>query len=398
MTPGAEDRIVSLMLGPRTSPSRRRRRGHGRADARRAARELEPARPGHAAHRGARPARRRRSCTDVSFELHAGEVLGVVALEGQGQEELFEVLAGVARGRTAASCAVDGAAGPLRSSGGRHPGGAGVRARRPAGGRCCRSAPCARTSRCRSRRRCAAGAPSTCGRERGRVDGAIERLQIDTRAQSEVRRLSGGNQQKVTIARWIADRRPHAAVLRPDPGHRYPDQAPDLPAAARARRCRRGRAAVHVRAGGGPARLRPGRSSSSAGGWWRRCPPRPPTSRPCCAPPTPCRPDAPSRRQVAEAGRRRDAAHERRTRDRRRPDAPIAGPRAARFVRRNGWVLGAVRAAGRACCSWRASSARTTAPPDLQSLATAVLPRRVRRRGADGRRHLRRHRPLGGRR
>ena len=40
--------------------------------------------------------------------------------------------------------------------------------------------------------------------ERTRVDGAIERLQIDTRAQSEVQRLSGGNQQKVTIARWIA--------------------------------------------------------------------------------------------------------------------------------------------------------------------------------------------------
>ena len=37
-----------------------------------------------------------------------------------------------------------------------------------------------------------------------RVDGAIERLQIDTRAQREVQRLSGGNQQKVTIARWIA--------------------------------------------------------------------------------------------------------------------------------------------------------------------------------------------------
>ena len=40
--------------------------------------------------------------------------------------------------------------------------------------------------------------------ERSRVDGAIQRLQIDTRAQSEVQRLSGGNQQKVTIARWIA--------------------------------------------------------------------------------------------------------------------------------------------------------------------------------------------------
>jgi ribose transport system ATP-binding protein len=36
------------------------------------------------------------------------------------------------------------------------------------------------------------------------VDGAITTLQIDTRAQGEVRRLSGGNQQKVTIARWVA--------------------------------------------------------------------------------------------------------------------------------------------------------------------------------------------------
>ena len=33
---------------------------------------------------------------------------------------------------------------------------------------------------------------------------AIDTLQIDTRAQGEVRRLSGGNQQKVTIARWVA--------------------------------------------------------------------------------------------------------------------------------------------------------------------------------------------------
>jgi ribose transport system ATP-binding protein len=36
------------------------------------------------------------------------------------------------------------------------------------------------------------------------VDAAIATLQIDTRAAAEVRRLSGGNQQKVTIARWVA--------------------------------------------------------------------------------------------------------------------------------------------------------------------------------------------------
>jgi len=46
--------------------------------------------------------------------------------------------------------------------------------------------------------------PIRMGREKAYVDKAIERLQIDTRAQGEVRRLSGGNQQKVTVARWIA--------------------------------------------------------------------------------------------------------------------------------------------------------------------------------------------------
>ena len=42
------------------------------------------------------------------------------------------------------------------------------------------------------------------GRERRTVDAAVARLQIDARAGGEVRRLSGGNQQKVTIARWVA--------------------------------------------------------------------------------------------------------------------------------------------------------------------------------------------------
>ena len=46
--------------------------------------------------------------------------------------------------------------------------------------------------------------PIDLGREATKVNAAVARLQIDSRAAGEVRRLSGGNQQKVTIARWVA--------------------------------------------------------------------------------------------------------------------------------------------------------------------------------------------------
>jgi ribose transport system ATP-binding protein len=46
--------------------------------------------------------------------------------------------------------------------------------------------------------------PINVGAESRRVAEAVAQLQIDTRAQRQVRRLSGGNQQKVTIARWLA--------------------------------------------------------------------------------------------------------------------------------------------------------------------------------------------------
>ncbi len=42
------------------------------------------------------------------------------------------------------------------------------------------------------------------GRERDKVNESVDRLQIDARAGAEVSRLSGGNQHKVTIARWVA--------------------------------------------------------------------------------------------------------------------------------------------------------------------------------------------------
>jgi ribose transport system ATP-binding protein len=139
---------------------------------------------------------------DVSFDLHDGEVLGVVALEGQGQDELFGVLSG-SRRVTGGTIEVEGRAVKFA-----HPADA-IREGLV-------YVPGDRTTALLMQRsvrenialpfsaRPAAWGPTDRAMEDDRVGGAIERLQIDTRAQSEVQRLSGGNQQKVTIARWIA--------------------------------------------------------------------------------------------------------------------------------------------------------------------------------------------------
>ena len=196
MAAGAEQRIVELMLGPQEPESTERTTTEAVTASRAVSVTGTPARL--AARSLAAGAR----LTDVSFELHAGEVLGVVALEGQGQEELFEVLAG-ARRPTSGELMVDGR--PMRL---RHPADAireglvyvpanRLEALLPQ--RSVRenialpmSAPVRRWGLIR-------------GADEGRVvSAAIDRLQIDTRAQREVRRLSGGNQQKVTIARWVA--------------------------------------------------------------------------------------------------------------------------------------------------------------------------------------------------
>ena len=125
-----------------------------------------------------------------------------MALEGQGQDELFGVLSGMRR-PSRGSLQVDG-----REVHFRHPADAirkglvyvpGDRVEALLMQRSVREN-IALPSTARPRR----WGPIDMGAERERVASAIKRLQIDTRAQGEVRRLSGGNQQKVTIARWIA--------------------------------------------------------------------------------------------------------------------------------------------------------------------------------------------------
>jgi ribose transport system ATP-binding protein len=192
LTEGSEDRIVELMLGriAEEMPALARRTA--------AAERPVDARPRLTTRNLASASK----LQDVSFELYPGEVLGVVALEGQGQDELFDVLAGSER-PTGGQLLVDGE--PVSF---RHPADA-IRA-----GLVYVAADRAEALLMqRSVRenvalpfvtRIRTWGPIDLGGETRRVGGAVKQLQIDMRAGSEVRRLSGGNQQKVTIARWVA--------------------------------------------------------------------------------------------------------------------------------------------------------------------------------------------------
>ena len=189
---GGEAQIVAAMLGEAGAAVRdvaRERRAAG-------------ARTGDAPRLVVRDLLIDRQDAGVSFEVQAGEVLGMAALEGQGQDRLFEILSGNVRA-AGGEILVDGR--PLRA---RHPYDA-IR-------RGVVLVPSNRLMALLPQRpireniaiplfnRLSRWGPITTDRERRQVADAVTRLSIDTRAAAPARRLSGGNQQKLTIGRWLA--------------------------------------------------------------------------------------------------------------------------------------------------------------------------------------------------
>jgi ribose transport system ATP-binding protein len=192
VTADSADEIVELMLGEAVEQMLERAE-------RKPAPDLEDTRP----RLEARSLGSDRRLRDVSFDLYPGEVLGLVALEGQGQDQLFDILSGSER-PTSGEVLVDGERASFR-----HPADA-IRAGIV-------FVPADRAEALLMQRsvrenialpfsvRIPQWGRISTRKEKPKVDRAIETLQIDTRAQGEVRLLSGGNQQKVTIARWVAD-------------------------------------------------------------------------------------------------------------------------------------------------------------------------------------------------
>jgi ribose transport system ATP-binding protein len=183
-----EERIVSAMLGDKNNVANAAR--HTKQNARDTEVLLEVVNLSGG-----------KNLTDVSFEIKKGEVLGVAALEGQGQDFLFEILAGQAKPESG-EIVVNGQ--KVRFN---HPSDAiklGIS-----------YVPGDRKSALMPQRSIRENLALTRFRgvknwggikskdENRTVDNAVASLEIDTRAKSQVKRLSGGNQQKVTIGRWV---------------------------------------------------------------------------------------------------------------------------------------------------------------------------------------------------
>jgi ribose transport system ATP-binding protein len=138
----------------------------------------------------------------VSFEVRAGEILGVAALEGQGQDLLFDYLAGERR-PTSGDIDVAGTRfAPRNPFEAIRKGVVLVPADRVLA--LLPQRPIRENIASPLYNRISRWGPINRRDESRRVNNAIERLSIDTRAQRQARRLSGGNQQKLTIARWLA--------------------------------------------------------------------------------------------------------------------------------------------------------------------------------------------------
>jgi ribose transport system ATP-binding protein len=138
----------------------------------------------------------------VSLQVRPGEVVGVAALEGQGQDALFDALAGRRRSDGGEIRVENHIIAPRTPYDAIRAGVVLVPADRVQA--LLPQRPVRENIAAPLYNRILRWGIINRRQESNRVVNAIQRLQIDTRAQRQVRRLSGGNQQKVTIARWLA--------------------------------------------------------------------------------------------------------------------------------------------------------------------------------------------------
>ncbi|GGM24886.1 sugar ABC transporter ATP-binding protein [Promicromonospora citrea] len=143
------------------------------------------------------------SFRDVDLDVHAGEIVGIVGVHGSGREDLCRALFG-AEPTTAGEVVLDGAR--LDLSGTRAACAAGigyVPAERKTEGMVGPMSVADNMTLTKQAARCT-GPIVRPGKQATLVDTWIERLRIRTPHRgTAIQRLSGGNQQKVVLARWL---------------------------------------------------------------------------------------------------------------------------------------------------------------------------------------------------
>ena len=310
---------------------------------------------------------------DISFVLHRGEILGIAGLVGAGRSRLARALVGadpvaerriVMRGKP---IAIDSPMAAARAGIGFLP-----EDRKQQG-------LVLRLSVERNMSLSHLGALARFGvlnrlKERSEAEDSIASLRIRTPGPDQlVVNLSGGNQQKVVLAKWLAA---HAEILifdEPTQGHRRRRQAGDLPAHEPAGRERRRAHHDLLRSPGSPGHERSHPRDARRRG---SCASSPRTRRPM---PTSCRRRSEWPRDHRPAGRRGGPGPRREARGRLAPRPP------ARDVR------------GPAGAVPDPLGGDPALPDGLEPAERAGADRaqRDRRDGDDVRDHFGRHRPVG---
>lgn len=151
----------------------------------------------------------------ISFEVRSGEVLGVAGLMGAGRSEILRTLFGVNR-RTAGSVTLDGRALDVRDASGAIGAGIGfVTEDRKSQGLVLGMSVRENATLVHLDRYARFGVVNDAA-ERSAVADLIKQLRIRTRdAELDVKSLSGGNQQKVVFAKWLAE--PPKVLLLDEP-------------------------------------------------------------------------------------------------------------------------------------------------------------------------------------
>jgi ribose transport system ATP-binding protein len=152
---------------------------------------------------------------DVTFDVRAGEVVGIAGLMGAGRSEVLRTLFGANR-RTAGTVTLDGKPLDVRDASSAIAAGIGFVTEDRKGQGLVLGMSVRENATLVHLDSYAKFGFVDSKAERAAVDGLIEQLRVRTRdAELDVKSLSGGNQQKVVFAKWLA--RPPKVLLLDEP-------------------------------------------------------------------------------------------------------------------------------------------------------------------------------------